>query len=177
MKTAKLLGSSLCTALLFVAFTGCAAPDRSEAQENEIGLPLGAKPGAAQVEDLEGNPIELGDYIGDKPVLLEFWATWCPLCAALEPTLQAAYSKYGSEVEFLIVAVAVNQNLRRVRRHAERHAMPGRLLWDGDGAAVRAFKAPSTSYIVVLDRGGRVAYTGLGKDQDLEAAIEKALGS
>ncbi len=53
--------------------------------------------------------------------------------------------------------------------------MAGQVLWDTDGRAVRAFMAPSTSYVVVLDAAGRVAYTGLGEDQDIEAAIERAL--
>jgi len=150
-------------------------PQRAEAQD-QIGIAVGATPEAVTLENLEGNPVSLADFIGKKPVLLEFWATWCPLCKALEPRVQAAFEKYGGEVEFLIVAVAVNQTLRRVGRHAAEHEMPGRILWDGEGAAVRAFMAPSTSYVVVLNAEGKVAYTGLGDDQDLDAAIAKALG-
>jgi uncharacterized UPF0146 family protein len=48
-------------------------------------------------------------------------------------------------------------------------------LWDGNGAAVRAFKAPSTSYIAVLDGKGKVVYTGVGEDQDIEAALRRAV--
>lgn len=151
------------------------SPQPAAAQE-QIGIAVGATPEAVELEDLDGNPFSLADYIGKKPVLLEFWATWCPLCKALEPRMEAAFAKYGNEVEFLIVAVAVNQTRRRVGRHAAEHEMPGRVLWDGKGAAVRAFMAPSTSYVVVLDADGTVAYTGLGDDQNLDAAIAKALG-
>jgi uncharacterized membrane protein YeiH len=45
------------------------------------------------------------------------------------------------------------------------------VLWDGRGAAVRAFRAPATSYVVVLDAAGRVVYTGIGADQDIEMAL------
>ena len=38
-----------------------------------------------------------------------------------------------------------------------------------------AFDAPATSYVVVLDKTGRVVYTGLGGKQNLEAALKKAL--
>jgi len=150
-------------------------PQPAAAQE-QIGIAVGATPEAVTLEDLDGNPVSLADYIGKKPVLLEYWATWCPLCQALEPRMAAAFAKYGEEVEFLIVAVAVNQTRRRVERHAAEHEMPGRILWDGEGAAVRAFMAPSTSYVVVLDADGTVAYTGLGDDQDIDAAIANALG-
>jgi hypothetical protein len=50
------------------------------------------------------------------------------------------------------------------------------VLWDARGAAVRAFQTPSTSYVVALDASGRVVYTGLGEEQDLDAAARKALG-
>ncbi len=160
----------LLAAMLFVATSA------RSAHAQEIGLPLGEKPQAVAIEDLDGNAVDLGEYIGGKPLLVEFWATWCPLCKALEPRLQAAHAMYGEQVEFLVVAVAVNQSQRRVRRHVESHEMPGRVLWDTDGRAVRAFKAPSTSYIVILDAEGKVAYTGLGEDQDIEAALEQALG-
>jgi thiol-disulfide isomerase/thioredoxin len=142
----------------------------------DVGIALGARPQPVAIEDLDGNPVDLGEYIGaGKPVLIEFWATWCPLCEALEPRMEAAYERYRDRVEFLTVAVAVNQTVRRVRRHMEEHGLPGRVLWDTDGRAVRAFKTPSTSYVVVLDAEGRVVYTGVGGDQDLEAAIERAL--
>jgi thiol-disulfide isomerase/thioredoxin len=132
---------------------------------------------AVQVEDLAGNAVELAEYVGKgKPVLLEFWATWCSLCAELEPQMVAAAEKYGNEVEILVIAVAVNQSVRRVKRYMESHEMPGPVLWDGDGRAVRAYMTPSTSYIVVLDGEGRVAYTGMGVNQDIDAAIQKALG-
>ncbi len=123
------------------------------------------------LEDLDGNAVDLATYVGTRPVLLEFWATWCPVCKELEPAMRAAHAKYGDVVEFLIVAVGVNQSVRSVRRHVERHAMPGRVLWDGRGQAVRAFRAPSTSYIVVLDAAGKVVYTGVGEQQRIEEAV------
>lgn len=160
---------------LLIALFPLATASRAQ---DVIGLPVGAEPGSARVEDLDGNAVDLGRYIGNgTPVLLQFWATWCSLCAALEPRMLAASERYRDQVEFLVVAVGVNQSLRRVRRHLEGHEMAGRVLYDGDGAAVRAFMVPSTSYVVVLDGGGRVAYTGLGADQDIEAAIEKAMAA
>ena len=61
-------------------------------------------------------------------------------------------------------------------RHGHGPTVPFTFLWDGNGAAVRAFQAPSTSYIAVLDDKGRVVYTGVGADQEIESALEKAVG-
>ena len=142
----------------------------------DVGLPLGSMPDAVQLETLDGTAVDLSDYIGKKPVLIEFWATWCPLCAALEPKLHAARRQHGEALEVLIVAVGVNQNPRSIRRHLANHDLPGTVLYDARGRATRAFRAPTTSYIVALDAAGRVVYTGVGEDQDIAGAALKALG-
>ena len=74
------------------------------------------------------------------------------------------------------VAVAVNESPASVKRQLVKtpHAFP--FLWDANGAAVRAFQAPSTSYIVVLDAQGKVVYTGLGDEQNIEAALQRVVG-
>lgn len=148
----------------------------ASAQDPQIGLPLGATPDPVTIEDLDGNAVDLGQWIGSKPVLLEFWATWCPLCEALLPRMAAAHGRYGDRVEFIAVAVAVNQSQRSIKRHLARHPLPFRVLWDDGGEATRAFMAPTTSYIVVLDAEGRVVYTGAGDGQDVEGAVGRAVG-
>src|ERR1041384_3773445 len=140
-----------------------------------IGIPVGETPPAVTLESLTGDSVALSKWIGKKPVIVEFWATWCPICAELLPRMEAAQKKFGDRAEFLVVAVAVNQSKNTVRRHLEQHPMPFRFLWDGNGAAVRAFQVPSTSYIAVLDAKGRVVYTGVGADQDIEAAVSRAV--
>ncbi len=142
--------------------------------QDVIGIPVGETPPAVTLESLTGDSVPLSQWIGKKPVIVEFWATWCPICADLLPRMEAAQKKFGDRAAFLVVAVAVNQSKNSVRRHLEREPMPFTFLWDGNGAAVRAFQAPSTSYIAVLDAKGRVVYTGVGADQDIEAAMQKA---
>jgi thiol-disulfide isomerase/thioredoxin len=146
------------------------------AQEEQIGIERGSAPPASiMVETLDGKPVDLGQYVGKKPVIIEFWATWCPLCKALLPKIEDAHKKYSDKVDFLVVAVAVNETQRTIKRHLEQEPMPFKFFWDGRGAAVRAFEAPSTSYIVGLNAKGKVAYTGLGDKQDIEGAVKKVL--
>ena len=106
---------------------------------------------------------------------MEFWATWCPNCKELEPTLVAAIKKYGTQVKFVGVAVSVNESPERVKAYVAKHAMPGDHYFDTKGNATGAYDVPATSYVVVINKAGKVVYTGLGGKQDLEAAIKKAL--
>lgn len=162
---------ALCAGMLM------AAPLALEAQDDVLGIPVGSTPPAVTIEDLNGNSVELARWVGKKPVIVEFWATWCPVCEDLLPRMEAARRKHGDRVEFLVISVAVNQSKSTVRRHLARHPMPFTFLWDANGDAVRAFQAPSTSYVAVLDAEGKVVYTGVGADQDLDEALRRALGS
>ena len=157
-----------------LAMVGVAAPAYAQSYD-EIGIARGSTPSAVQVEDLDGASVDLGGYFGSKPLLLEFWATWCENCEALLPDMIAAYERYSDSAEFFAVAVGVGQSPRSIGRHLRRHPMPIPILFDRKGAAVRAFMTPATSYIVVLDAEGRVTYTGIGPDQDIDAAIRSAL--
>ncbi len=141
----------------------------------ESGIEVGARGLAAAVETLDGKAADLAQYVGKTPVLLEFWATWCSSCQQLEPQIKALHQKYGRQIKFVGVAVSVNQSPALVKRYVERHGMPGDQLYDRKGNATGAYDVPATSYIVILDRTGKVVYTGLGGDQKLEPAIRKAL--
>jgi thiol-disulfide isomerase/thioredoxin len=148
----------------------------ARAQE-EAGIRVGSRAPVIQVNDLDGKPVDLGQWIGRKPVLMEFWATWCPNCEELLPRLKAAYTQWQDRVEFLGVNVTVNQTPEKVRSYVAEHAMPFRILYDDQGASVRAFDAPSTAFVVILDASGTVVYTGLGGDQSFDAALQRAVSA
>ena len=81
----KRLGAIL---LLLAALAG---PVRAQ----DEGIAIGAKAPAVVVNDIDGKPVNLADYLGKQPVLLEFWATWCNVCEELLPKVRAAHDTYG----------------------------------------------------------------------------------
>lgn len=143
------------------------------AQEAAPGV--GAKAPVVTVNDLEGEPVDLGAFIGRKPVLIEFWASWCGSCHQLLPAIRAAHGRYGDRVEFLGINITVNDPPERVRRYLAEHAPPFRVLYDDQGASVRAFDVPATSYVVIIDRTGTIVYTGSGGSQRLEPALRRVV--
>src|SRR4051812_3934589 len=145
------------------------------ATAQDVGLDLGTAAPAAGVETLDGKPTDLAQFIGKTPTLMEFWATWCENCQHLEPAMKAMHVKYGARVNFVGVAVSVSQSAERVKAYVARHQITWPQVYDRQGNASGAYDAPATSYVIVLDRAGKVVYTGVGGEQDLESAIQKAL--
>jgi len=134
---------------------------------------VGSKAPVVTVADLDGQPVNLGEYIGKRAVLLEFWATWCELCEELLPRVREAQATFGKDVEFFGINVTVNQTPEKVRRYLAQHKPAFRTLYDEQGTSTRAYQVPATSYVVIIDRRGRIAYTGSGGTQDLDAALRQ----
>lgn len=152
-----------------------------------VALALAAQPLAAQgpavgdaapvvtVHDLDGQPVDLAQWIGRRPVLLEFWATWCTSCAALEPAVRAAHAAYGADVEFVGINITVGDPSDSVRAWVARNQPPWRTLYDDEGESQRAYDVAATSTVVIIDRAGRVAYTGVGGSQALDAPLRRVV--
>jgi peroxiredoxin len=139
----------------------------------ESGIAVGSRAPIVTVNDLDGKPVSLARYVGKQPVLLEWWATWCELCAALLPRVKAAHAEFGDRVAFVGINVTVNQTPARVRKYLEEHRPPFRTLYDDRGTSIRAYQVPTTSFIAVVDRGGKVVYTGTGGDQELGPVLQQ----
>jgi thiol-disulfide isomerase/thioredoxin len=162
----KLILSLIVAALL-------ATPVVAGAQES--GIAIGSDAPGAAVETLDGKPIDLAEYVKKGPTLLQFWATWCTNCKALEPRINAAIKKYDGKVKFVAVAVSVNQTVARIKAYRDKYDMQHDIVYDRKGYAADAYEVAATSYVVVIDGKGKVVYTGLGGDQDIDAAVAKAL--
>lgn len=154
-------------------FLGAAVPS---AAQDDAGLSVNSRAPVVTVNDLDGKPVNLGQWIGKKPMLIEFWATWCTNCEELLPRFREARKVVGDRVEFIGVNVTVNQTPERVRRYLAEHEVPFRILYDDKAVSTRAYLAPATSYVVIIDRSGKVVYTGVGADQQFEPSLRQVAG-
>jgi cytochrome c biogenesis protein CcmG/thiol:disulfide interchange protein DsbE len=136
---------------------------------------VGTRATPISVADLDGNQVRLDARASGKPLLIEFWATWCEVCEALMPTMRKVGEQYGDKVDIIGLNVTVNESRNRVRRWVEREKPPYRTLYDESGLAVRTFGAPVTSYVVIIDSDGIIRYTGVGAEQDLLSELAKVV--
>jgi thiol-disulfide isomerase/thioredoxin len=125
------------------------------------------------LQDLAGATVSLAALRG-KPVVVDFWATWCAPCEFQIPVLNEFHERHAGQVE--VVGVAVDAGGREVvAPYAEERGIRYRVLL-GDEALAQRFGAIGFPTLFVLRADGAIDSThmGLVDPGELEAAVEAA---
>lgn len=156
--------------------------DGTESEKTETSEDPGAKRQEAidvTFYDSEGEAVKLSDYYG-KPVVMNFWATWCGYCKEEMPDFQEVYEEYKDKVEFLFINST--DGSRETREKAETYlqeqgyTIPA--FYDEDLDAVYTYSVNSLPTTMLLDKQGRVAAyaPGLVGKEALANALDALLG-
>jgi len=126
--------------------------------------------------DLEGRTVALADLRG-KPVVLDFWATWCTPCEFQIPILNEVFERYRDRVEFVGVAVDVDGR-EVVAPFAKERAIAYRVLL-GDEELAQRYGARGFPSLYVIGKDGNIALSHVGviDVDDLEEALDRALAA
>lgn len=109
---------------------------------------------------LSGGTVRLSDLRG-RPVLLNFWATWCPACRTELPALQAAYERYGDQVAFL--AIDVKEPDDTVAKFITKFDLTFPVLLDRDGAVSdQLYRVRGIPTTLILAPDGSVSARHIG---------------
>ena len=119
------------------------------------------------VYDREGNAVKLSDYFG-KPMVLNFWASWCGPCKMEMPDFDAAHRELGEEVQFLMVNMTGGRETLDTATaflDGVGYTFPVVFDLDGDAAATYGVYSLPTTYFIDADGHG-VAYAQGAIDAD-----------
>jgi peroxiredoxin len=107
--------------------------------------------------DLDGRPVALGPFLGKTPVLLVFWATWCPECKAAIPEINALTTGPLAE-KLQIFGLDFRESREKVALAVKSRGIRYPVLLDERGQAARAYGIVGIPTYVLIDRRGNVAY-------------------
>jgi len=122
-----------------------------------------------------GKAFNLSQFKG-KPVVLVFWATWCPPCRREIPALKGLYETYTAKgVQVITVTINYRQNEQDVIQFRQKYELPYLILWDKENKVSDAWGVDGIPTNFVLDRKGIVRFRSNGLDEDLVQALEGTL--
>jgi len=120
----------------------------------------------------DGEARSIADFQG-QPLLINFWATWCPPCVRELPGLAELHDELGDEVA--LVGISVDEDPARVRGFLADNPLPYTLAWDSDGiASDLGFR--SIPVTLAIDAAGNLAgiHRGYADEDDLRRLVQKA---
>lgn len=155
----------------------------SQTSKNKA-IKTNAAPRVTQIDALALRKLVSRDASNDKPLLVNFWATWCVPCLAEFPELVKIDGDYKNKIDFVVVSL---DDLAEIKRDVPQFltkmkaSMPAYLLKTADEQAAIASIAKNYEgalpFTILLDRSGEIVYTKKGKADAaiLRGEIDKLL--
>ena len=113
--------------------------------------------------DADGTEVKLSDYVG-KPIVLNFWASWCSPCKSEMPEFNAAWEELEGEVQFLMVNMTdgARETVESAREYVEGEGFTFPVLFDTKSEAAIAYSAYSLPTTYFIDAEGYVTARAVG---------------
>ena len=106
------------------------------------------------VYDIDGNEVHLSDYVG-KPIVLNFWASWCGPCQMEMPDFHEKYLELGDAVHFLMINMTTGrETLESASSFVEEKGYSFPVFYDTESNAAFAYGAYSLPTTYFIDEGG-----------------------
>jgi len=128
-----------------------------------------------KLQDLEGKTVKLSEFKG-KPVLLDFWATWCPPCRASIPGIEKLHKSYGGK-GLVVLGISLDQGgWDSVKDFVTESGITYTVLKGTDDVATK-YNVRTIPMLVIVDKEGKIykRYLGFGDDDQLDKDVRSVL--
>ena len=129
--------------------------------------------------DKDGREVKLSSYKG-KPIVMNFWATWCGPCRAELPAFQAMYDKYGEKLQFLMVNLTdgIEETKEKVEAFISKDKYSFPVFYDLSQKGAYYYSVSSVPLTVFIDKEGNIKNMRVGamNEQMLSRYIDDLIG-
>ena len=157
---------SLGSANLHPAF-GEDLEDKIEKDQKEE-LKIGQIPPDFTVADLSGDEFTLSEMAGEKPVILDFWATWCGPCVRAIPELIEIHEEYGDDVMVVGIGVWMDEtDIDEIHDFVTENDINYRIVHNVGSDLAVAYLVEGIPTLVAIGLDGEIALIKVGFSEDL----------
>ncbi len=169
-RTVLIIGLVIIAALVVILFVGLGKDPQA------IASPLVGRPAPdfALKAVGTGETIDLAQYRG-KPVIVNFWATWCQPCWVEHPVLTQTSQMLGDKVQFVGVVFQDDEN--KIKSFLQQRGWAYPTLVDQAGKTAIAYGVGGVPETYFLDKNGTIVakFTGPMSADDIQANLQKAM--
>jgi peroxiredoxin len=174
-----LIGGGAVAVVLYLQGQTLTAPDFTPASTGSLITPPAAS-GAPQVGSAapdfamtlqDGTTVKLSDFHG-KPVMLNFWASWCGPCTAEMKNIETVYQMHLND-DFVILAVNQGEGDKTVQGYKELWKLNFRLVRDDVDNAARLYRIQALPTTVFVDAEGKIYEVHIGGPMTIEFIEER----
>ncbi len=121
---------------------------------------------------LSGGTVNLSDFRGKKPVVVDFWATWCPNCQRDMPHLSSYYDKYKDQVE--VIGVNLHENQNTIQDFIRSRDIHFPIALDPQSVVANQFGIQYTNTHFLISKDGKLIRTIPGdiSESDIQSLIQ-----
>ena len=128
-----------------------------------------------KLQDLDGKNVRLSDFKG-KPVLIDFWASWCPPCREAIPGIQNLHKTYNDK-GLVVLGISMDEGgWDSVKAFASEYGMTYRIL-KGTDQVLSEYQVRTIPMVVLVNKEGLIVkrHLGFGGEEELEKDIKALL--
>ncbi len=144
---------------------GCGFESEAKSASGTVDVPDFA------LENMRNELVRLSSFKDEKPVLLIFWATWCPHCLKEIRNL-IAYRNEIPESDLEIMAVNIEESEAKIGSYSKKYGINYTVVMDRDGRVSADYDVRGVPTIVLVGKDGK----GVVADHGLSRSIKNAVG-
>lgn len=124
-----------------------------------------------ELTDLSGETVRLEDELGEKVILLDFWATWCPPCREGLPVVDAIAKAYKDE-PVAVYGVNIMEHEDQVKGFLQSNNLELPVLLDTTGIVAQDYAVEGIPQTVIIDLEGKVHTVHVGLSPWFESTLK-----